>query len=90
VISGKDKGKTGKVSQAFPALKKVLIPGINVHKKHMKARRTGEKGQMVDMPGLVHVSNVMLVDDTNKRTRVTYKMVGDKKTRTAKTTKKAI
>jgi|SRR5271168_2905026 len=86
VISGKDKGKKGKVAQAFPAENRVLVPNINVHKKHQRATKGGEKGKIIDMAFKIHVSNVMLLDNGEKRTRVGFKMVGDKKVRIAKTT----
>jgi large subunit ribosomal protein L24 len=69
VIAGKDKGKTGKVSRAFPAKEMVLIPGLNIHKKHKRPTKGGEKGQVVDQAFPMHVSNVMLVDGSGKRTR---------------------
>ena len=45
VISGKDKGKSGKVLQAYSVTQRVLVEGINLYKKHVKPRRQGEKGQ---------------------------------------------
>jgi large subunit ribosomal protein L24 len=74
VIAGKDKGKTGKVTQAFPKESKVLISGINMRKKHQKARKSGEKGQILDVAFPIHVSNVMLVTDSGKRTRTRSKI----------------
>jgi len=47
VLSGDDKGKTGKVAKAFPSTNKIIIEGINTVKKHQKARRAGQKGQTV-------------------------------------------
>lgn len=85
VLTGKDKGKTGKVATAFPREQKVLILGVNVKKDHQRAKKSGEKGQVVDKPMPVHVSNVALVDSkTNKATRVGFKKEGDKKIRIAK------
>ena len=69
VIAGKDKGKTGKITRALPAKDMVLISGINMHKKHKRPTKSGEKGQVVDQAFPVHVSNVMLVDNAGKRTR---------------------
>lgn len=90
VIAGKDKGKTGKITRAFPAKGMVLIAGINVHKKHRRAQKSGEKGQVLDQAFPINVSNVMLVDDSNKRTRAGFKITGGKKNRVAKTTGKQI
>ena len=58
VITGKDKGKTGKITRAFPKENKVLIAGINVQKRHMRARRGGKKGEIVEKAMPIHVSNV--------------------------------
>ena len=89
VIAGKDKGKTGKVVKAIPADSKVLVEGINVLKRHRKARRSGEKGQVVEMAMPVHISNVAIVVD-GKATRVGKKVIGEKKVRIDKKTGKAI
>jgi large subunit ribosomal protein L24 len=71
VISGKDRGKTGKVLVAFPAEDRVLIEGVNIKKKHQRATKSGQKGQIIDKSYPVHVSNVMLVDSkTGSPTRV--------------------
>lgn len=61
VLAGEDKGKTGNVLQVFPKLNKVLVEGVNLKKKHVKARRDGEKGQIVERANPVHISNVSLV-----------------------------
>lgn len=85
VTTGKDKGKQGKVSKAFPALDKVLIEGVNMRKKHLRARKAGQKGQMVDIAVPLHVSNVMLVDPkTKKPTRIGIRTEDGKKVRVAK------
>jgi len=84
VISGKDKGKTGKVSRAFPSLSRVLIDDINVSKRHQKPRKENQKGQVIDKAMPIHVSNVMLIDPKEgKVTRVGYKIVAGKKVRVA-------
>lgn len=85
VISGKDRGKTGKVVKAFPKVGKVLILGVNVVKSHERAKKSGGKGQIIDKAMPVSVSNVMLVDPkTGKPTRVGMKIDGGKKVRIAK------
>ncbi len=89
VIAGKDKGKTGKVLKALPVESKVLVDGVNVLKKHRKARRSGEKGQVVEMAMPVHISNVAIVVD-GKPTRVGKKEVGGKMVRVDRKTGKAI
>jgi large subunit ribosomal protein L24 len=66
VLSGKDKGKTGTVVKSFPKENKVIVSGVNVLKSHQKARKGGEKGQIVDKTMPIHVSNVKLVDGKSK------------------------
>ncbi len=89
VIAGKDKGKTGKVTKAIPTESKVVVEGLNLLKKHRKARRSGEKGQIVEVSMPLHVSNVAILVD-GKPTRVGVKVIGDKKVRVDKKTGKAI
>lgn len=60
VITGKDKGKTGKVTKAFPREDMVLIEGVNMKKKHMKSRKNGQKGEIIDKAYPIHVSNVKI------------------------------
>ena len=77
VITGKDKGKTGKVTRAFPKKDMVIIAGVNVRKVHKKSKKAGQKGQVAEKTFPIHVSNVMIVDPkTNKQTRVGKKKVG--------------
>lgn len=85
VISGKDKGKTGKIMKAIPSEQKVIVSGVNIRKVHEKARKQGQKGQVIEKSLPIHVSNVMIVDPkTNKRTRIGKKEVGGKNVRVAK------
>lgn len=85
VIAGKDNGKKGKVLKAFPKEDKVVVEGVNLKKKHQKAKSKGSKGETIEIAVPIHVSNVMLIDSkTKKRTRVGYKMVNEKKVRIAK------
>jgi large subunit ribosomal protein L24 len=58
VLIGKDKGKTGKVTKAFPKDNMVLIEGLNLKKRHQRARKQGAKGQVVDVAAPINVSNV--------------------------------
>ncbi len=82
VISGSDKGKTGKVAVAFPSAGKVLIEGVNVKKRHQKQSRENQKGQIVEKAMPIRVSKVMIIDpSTNKKTRIGSKMIADKKVR---------
>ncbi len=85
VITGKDRNKTGKVLQVFPKENKVLVEGINLLTKHVKAR-DGVPGGIMKSERPVDASNVMVMDPaSNKPTRVGYKVeAGQKKVRYAK------
>ena len=85
VLSGKDKGKTGKVLRAFPRIGKVIVAGVNIKKIHKRPTKSGQKGQMVEQAAPVPVSVVSLVDPkTSKATRVGYGEKDGKKVRIAK------
>ncbi|WP_416887477.1 50S ribosomal protein L24 [Listeria monocytogenes] len=85
VITGKDKGKSGKVLAAFPKKDRVLIEGINMVKKHTKPSNINPQGGILNVEAPIHVSNVMLIDPkTGEPTRVGYEVKGDKKVRVAK------
>ncbi len=74
ITSGKDKGRKGKVLEAFPEESRILIEGINLRKKHQRPKKSGEKGQIVEMPGPMHISNIKLIcSKCGKATRVGYK-----------------
>ncbi len=91
VISGKNKGKKGKILRAFPKEKKILIDGINLMKKHQKPKKTGEKGQIIQKPAPIDVSNVkMICPKCSKAVRLGYKIVDDKKYRICKKCNKQI
>ena len=62
VLRGEDKGKEGKVLRVFPKTGRVTIEGINIVKKHRKARRAEEQSGIIEMPAPIHHSNVMLLD----------------------------
>ena len=67
VMRGEDKGKEGKVLRVFPKTGRVTIEGINIVKKHRKARRAEEQSGIIEMPAPVHHSNVMLLDPKSGR-----------------------
>jgi large subunit ribosomal protein L24 len=69
VIAGKDKGKQGKVLQAFPQLNRVVVEGVRMTKRHLKTRKQGEKGQIVEVSMPIHASNVMPVGANGKGMR---------------------
>ena len=85
VVTGKDRGKKGKVLRAFPKKNMVVVENVNVKKHHQKPRKSGEKGQIIEMSAPVHVSNVMIVDPkTGTATRVGMKVEKGEKVRVAK------
>jgi large subunit ribosomal protein L24 len=61
VISGKDKGKSGKVIQVFPKLNKLVVEGVNIAYKHIRTRKQGEKGQKLEFAAPFSASNVLLI-----------------------------
>ncbi|AZB41265.1 50S ribosomal protein L24 [Bacillus sp. FJAT-42376] len=84
VISGKDKGKQGKVLEAYPKKDRVLVEGVNVVKKHSKPTQANTQGGIVSQESPIHVSNVMLIDPkSGEPTRIGYKTVDGKKVRVA-------
>ena len=58
VLTGQDRGKTGKVLRALPKRQLVVVEGVNLVKKHQRARKSNEQGQIVDKPMPIHASNV--------------------------------
>ena len=85
VLSGKDKGKPGKVLIADPKGAKVVVEGVNVDTKHQKPRKQGEEGGIIKVETPIYVSKVQLVcPKCGKATRVGYKVENGKKTRVCK------
>ena len=85
VLTGKDAGKTAKVLVALPKDNKVVVDGINVQKKHKKARSAQEVSSIQSQAGAIDASNVMVVCPVcQKATRVAYQIEGDKKARICK------
>lgn len=91
VMKGKDKGKKAKVMRGFPALSKILIEGVNVKKVHKRAKKEGEKGQVVEIPFPLDVSRVKLIcPKCNKAVRVGYQLNEKNKVRVCKKCKAEI
>ena len=77
VISGKDKGKTGKVLQTSPKEGKVIVENANIVSKHVKPRKMGEAGGLIDVESALYASKVQLVcPKCNEATRVGHKKGG--------------
>ncbi len=62
VMRGEDKGKEGKVLRVYPKTGRVVVEGVNIVKRHRKARRADEQSGIIDFPAPIHHSNVMLLD----------------------------
>src|SRR3954465_10371061 len=91
VISGKDKGKTGKVLRVEPKKNRVFVEGMNIQKRHTRPRsirappRAAQGGGGVGKEGPIHISNVMLVDPkSGDPTRVRIEREGGRRVRVAK------
>jgi large subunit ribosomal protein L24 len=90
MLAGKDKGRSGTVTKVMPKDSRVLVQGINLVQRHTKASQTDPNGGIKSKEASVHVSNVALVDNKGKPTRVGFRIDGDKKVRIAKTTGEVI
>ena len=76
IIAGKDKGKKGKVLQVFKDKKKASIEGLNLAIKNLRPRKQGEKGQKIEFPAPLDISNLMLMcPKCNKPTRIKSKIL---------------
>lgn len=75
IIKGRDRGKSGKIARTMPSKLMVVIDGLNLHKKTIKAKHSGEKGRIVSVAWPMRVENIMLVCDTcGKPTRVGFRL----------------
>ena len=78
VTNGKDRGKRGKVRRALPKDDRVVVEGLNMIKRHSRARRAARQAGIVELEAAIHVSNVMLVcDKCKKPAKVGYKTLED-------------
>ena len=85
VLSGKDKGKQGKVLVADPKAMKVIVEGVNVATKHQKPRKQGEEGGIIKVETPIYASKVQLVcPKCGKATRVGHKVTESGKVRVCK------
>lgn len=75
VTVGKDKGKTGKVEKVFPKLNKVLVPGVNIYKKHLKKQGENKPGGIIDLVKPLLINKVALIcPKCHLQTRIGYKI----------------
>ena len=81
VISGNDKGKSGKVLKVFPKNSKIIVEGINIRKRHTKPSQSNPQGGIIEKELPIHFSNVMLIDpNNNEGTRLGSQVILDEKT----------
>lgn len=91
IITGKDKGRTGKIIKSFLKEGTVLVEGINLKKKHIKAKKQGEKGQVLSTPSPLNLSNVKIIcPKCGKATRISYNIEKEEKHRICKKCKSQI
>jgi large subunit ribosomal protein L24 len=80
ILAGKDRGKQGKVRRAFPKGDRVIVEGINMIKRHSRARRAARQAGIIELEAPIHVSNVMLLcNKCGKPTRVGFRFLDDGK-----------
>ena len=85
VLSGNDKGKTGEVLEVIPKLDKVVVKGINIRKKHVKARKQGEESGIISVECAIPSSKVNVVcPKCGKVTKIGYSVEKDEKVRVCK------
>ena len=78
ILSGNDKGKTGEVIEIMPTSEKIMVKGINIRKKHVKPRKQGEEGGIIQLECAIHISKVSVVcPKCSKPTRIGIKMDKD-------------
>jgi large subunit ribosomal protein L24 len=91
VISGKDRGKTGRVVKVDRERERVYVEGLNIIKRHQRPRTMQEQGGIIEAPGPIHVSNVQLLDPDGKPSRVGVRRdEGGRRVRVAKRSGKDI
>lgn len=82
VVIGKDKGKTGKIDKVFSKENKVVVAGVNLYKRHMKARSQNQPSEIITLVKPLPVSNVALIcPKCHKETRIGYRIEKDVKSR---------
>lgn len=91
IIHGKDRGKTGKVTEVLPQKNKIIIAGLNVVKKHSRPTRRNPHGGIIDLHAPMDASNAMIIcPRCNKTTRVAYKKTEKTKLRICQKCKESL
>lgn len=85
VVAGKDRGVKGKIEKVFPKKNQILIPGVNIYKRHTRPRGEGQPGGIVDITKPLAVANVVLVcPKCGQKTKIGYQIIKNEKTRICK------
>ena len=80
IVTGKDRGKKGKVRRAFPNEDRVVVEGLNMIKRHSRARRATRQAGIIEMEAPIHVSDIMLIcNKCGNPTRVNFRLLDDGK-----------
>ncbi len=92
IISGKDKGKTGKITKILSKKNQIIVEKVNIRTKHIKRKNEQKAGEKIQYEAPIDASNAMLIDPkTNKRTRIGYvKDKSGKKERISKKSKEIL
>lgn len=90
VISGRERGKTGRILKVDAEKETVLIEGVNMVKKAMKKRKQQDKGGILEVESPIHISNVMYLTKSGKASKIGFRYDGDNKVRYAKKTGEAL
>jgi len=91
MLNGKDRGKTGKISMVIPNIDKVVVEGLNLIKKNVRAKKQGQKGQIISKERAVSASSVALVcKSCGKMTRIGIRFNGENKIRICKKCKSEV
>lgn len=76
ILAGKDRGKEGKIIQVFPRLNRVVVENINMMTRHLGSRGRGQKGQKIQFPAPLHISNIKVIaEKSGIAGRVGYKFI---------------
>ena len=90
VISGKAKGKTGRILRVLTDKDRAVVEGLNLVKKHHRPSQQDQKGGIVEREAAIHVSNLMLVNKSNEPVKIVRRVVDGKRVRVEKKTGKAV
>ncbi|HEV7157656.1 MAG TPA: 50S ribosomal protein L24 [Caulobacteraceae bacterium] len=90
MLAGKDKGRSGQVTKVMPKDGRVIVSGLNLVRRHTRPSQADPQGGIKSREASVHVSNVAIVDNNGKPTRVGFRLEDGKKVRFAKSTGEVI